>query len=290
MGKFFEILSLIRIRHWVKNIFVFSSIVFSKELHNPDLLVKISAAFLIFCLLSSSIYVFNDIKDIEEDKNHPIKKNRMLPSGRLSVGLAWILFFVFGTVSILGSWLINIEFFTLAVTFFVLNLLYTIHLKHIVIIDVFVIATGFLIRVVAGAYAITVEPSDWLFICSFLLALFLGFCKRRHELVLLEAAAGNHRRVLEKYSPYFLDQMIAVVTSASVVSYILYTVSPETQAQFGTTNMIFTFPFVIYGIFRYLYLVHQREKGGSPTQTLMMDPPLLITIAIWLIATVLIIY
>lgn len=252
-------------------------------------LFLVGVAIFLFCLLSSSIYVFNDIRDIEEDKRHPIKKNRMLPSGRISVGSAWVLFYMLTIISIAASFAIDTEFGMIAVAYFILNIAYTTFLKHIVILDVFSIAAGFLMRVVAGAFVIDVTPSTWLLVCSFLLALFLAFSKRRHELVLMESGARNHRQVLDKYTPYLLDQMIAVVTSASVVSYILYTVSPSTTEQFGE-NLIFTFPFVIYGIFRYLYLVHRHEKGGSPTQTLLMDPPLLLNIYIWFLTLVLIIY
>jgi len=288
--RLFEYLSLFRIRHYVKNLFLFATLIFSKELFNPESIILSVAGFVLFCLLSSSVYILNDIVDIEEDRNHPIKKNRMLPSGRISVGTAWFWAVIFSLVSLVGSFSLVFEFGLVALAYWIINFGYTYFLKHVVIIDVFLIAAGFWLRILAGAYVIGQVPSQWLIICSFVITVFLGFCKRRHELVLLEGNAQNHRKVLEHYSPYFLDQMISALTSVVVISYLLYTISPHSIEFFGTENLIYSFPFVLYGLFRYLYLVHKKEQGGSPTQTLMMDSPLLIDILLWFTTVSMIIY
>ncbi len=285
-----DFLNFLRVRDWIKNVFLFAPIVFSGEIFNPSAQLLVWAGFLIFCFLSSSVYVLNDIMDIELDRQHPVKKNRALPSGKLGVRHAWIIFFTLALPSLAAAFALDSRFALMAALYLLVNVAYSCLLKNVVILDVFAIAACFVIRVVAGAYVIDVPPSEWLLICSFLLALFLAFSKRRRELTLLESEAANHRLVLGKYSPHLLDQMISIVTSVCVIGYILYTQSPATIAKFGTKELIYTFPFVVYGIFRYLYLVHRHDKGGSPAETLLTDRPLIVTIFLWILASALIIY
>jgi len=285
-----EIFISCRPQHWIKNLFVFAAIVFSKNIFNLSLLEKTVVAFISFCLISSSLYILNDLKDLEEDKRHPLKSKRPLASGRLEKSYAIYSFAALGFSGLILSASLNWAFFLISLVFFILQVAYSFWLKHVVILDVFVIAAGFLIRIVAGGLAIKVTLSSWLLICSTLLALFLALSKRRHELVFLEKKASEHRPILEEYSPYFLDQLIAVVTASIVVAYCLYTISEETVAKFGTANLLFTVPFVLYGIFRYLYLIHQKVEGGSPETLIIKDKPLLIDIFLWIVSAVLILY
>jgi len=285
-----EILISSRLQHWIKNLFIFAAIIFSQNIFNLSQLGKTIVAFISFCLLSSSFYIFNDLQDLEEDKRHPLKSKRPLASGRLEKSYALISFAVLGVSGLILAALLNWPFFFISLLFFFLQVAYSLWLKHVVILDVFVIAAGFFIRVVAGGLAIKVTLSSWLLICSTLLALFLALSKRRHELVLLAKKASEHRPILEEYSPYFLDQLIAVVTASIVVAYCLYTISEETVAKFGTANLLFTVPFVLYGIFRYLYLIHQKSEGGSPETLIIRDKPLLLDIFLWIVTAVLILY
>lgn len=263
---------------------------FFQNILNLSLLGKTIVAFISFCLLSSSFYIFNDLQDLEEDKRHPLKSKRPLASGRLKKSYALFSFGVLGFLGLILAASLNWPFLLISLVYFFLQVAYSLWLKHVVILDVFVIAAGFLIRVVAGGLAIKVTLSSWLLICSTLLALFLALSKRRHELVLLSKEASEHRPILEEYSPYFLDQLIAVVTASIVVAYCLYTISEETVAKFGTSNLLFTVPFVLYGIFRYLYLIHQKFEGGSPELLIIKDKPLLIDIFLWIVSAILILY
>ena len=278
-----DFISLIRARDWLKNSFIFAPLIFSGNMLEPQKALLAFQAFSIFCILASSIYVFNDIFDIEEDKNHPEKRGRAIASGRVSVQSAWSVFLSFSALSLFFSFTVGLGFFIFAIAYFCINIAYSYWLKNVVIVDVFIIASGFVIRLLAGASAVNVPASQWLLICSFLLALFLAFCKRRHELVFLESKAESHRNVLRSYSTNFIDQMISVVTTGSLVSYMLYTISPHTIVQFGTGDVIYTSLFVAYGIFRYLYLVYEKNGGGSPAKTLLSDPPILINIFLWIL-------
>lgn len=275
---------------WLKNLFIFAPLIFSQNIFNPPLLLKTIVAFILFCLLSGSLYILNDVKDLKEDTLHPIKSKRPIASGRLKKSTAVLSFIILSAIALILSLALNIHFFIMALIYFLLQLSYSFWLKHIVILDVFVIAAGFFIRVVAGGLAIDVYLSSWLLICTILLALFLAMSKRRHELVLLKENAQGHRRILKEYNPYLLDQMIAVVTASTLIAYCLYTISEETVAKFGTTNLIYTVPFVLYGIFRYLYLVHQKTEGGSPEVLIIKDKPLLIDLFLWIVAALLILY
>jgi 4-hydroxybenzoate polyprenyltransferase len=285
-----EIFITSRPQQWIKNFFIFAAIIFSQNILNLSLLGKTIVAFISFCLLSSSFYIFNDLQDLEEDKRHPLKSKRPLASGRLEKSYALFSFGVLGFLGLILAASLNWPFLLISLVYFFLQVAYSLWLKHVVILDVFVIAAGFLIRVVAGGLAIKVTLSSWLLICSTLLALFLALSKRRHELVLLSKEASEHRPILEEYSPYFLDQLIAVVTASIVVAYCLYTISEETVAKFGTSNLLFTVPFVLYGIFRYLYLIHQKFEGGSPELLIIKDKPLLIDIFLWIVSAILILY
>jgi len=285
-----DISGVLRPGQWVKNLILFAGIIFSENIQNPEMLAKVLAAFTLFCSLSSVGYIINDIVDRKQDSQHPHKANRPVASGRLKIRSAVMLGSLLLIVSLLGSCLLNPTFSVVLLAYLSLSVAYSLLFKHIVIIDVMSIALGFVLRAVAGVVVINVDISAWLIVCTILLALFLGFGKRRHELVLLEAEASDHRQILTEYSLTFLDQMIAVVTASTVVAYAFYTLSPEVSQKLGTKYMALTIPFVLYGIFRYLYLIHQKEQGGSPAKTLLTDKPILIDIFLWLIAAILILY
>jgi 4-hydroxybenzoate polyprenyltransferase len=285
-----EILKSMRPQQWIKNLFVFAPLVFSRNLLVGPLLLKTCEAFVAFCLVSSAHYIFNDLRDIEEDRKHPVKSSRPLASGRLKKGPAVAALVVIGAAGVGLAASINGPFLLITLGYLVLQTAYSMWLKHVVILDVFVIAAGFLIRVVAGGLAITVEISSWLLICTILLSLFLAMGKRRYELVLLDKDAASHRPILREYNTYLLDQMISVVTASTLLAYCLYTISAETVAKFGTRNLIFTVPFVLYGIFRYLYLIHQKAGGGTPESLIIHDKPLLLDIFLWVLAAALILH
>lgn len=288
--KIRSIINSMRPAQWIKNLFIFAALIFSQKFLDFSLVLKTGAAFLLFCFLSSSVYILNDLLDIEEDKIHPKKSKRPIASGKISKNEAISLFIALSIISLFLAFWLNEYFFIASLTYFVLQLAYSIKLKHVVIVDVFIIASGFVIRVVAGGLVIGVAISSWLLICSMLLALFLAMSKRRHEIVILEDVASNHRPILREYSPYLLDQMIAVVTASTLIAYCLYTISVKTVERFGTTNLVFTVPFVLYGIFRYLYLIHQKGKGDSPESLIIRDYPLLINILLWVGTVFLILY
>lgn len=288
--KILEIVKSLRVQQWIKNFFVFAPLIFSQNVFNLPLLIKSSLAFVLFCLLSGAAYILNDIQDLEEDKIHPVKSKRPLVSGKVKKNHAIIACVFLVLFGLIGAYLLNVHFFIALLIYFILQIAYSGWLKHVVIIDVFLIATGYLIRVIAGGLAIEIQLSPWLFICTILIALFLALSKRRHELVLLDKNAEIHRAILKEYTPQLLDQMISVVTASTVISYCLYTVSSETVAKFGTKNLLFTVPFVLYGIFRYLYLVHQKDEGGSPEALIIKDKPLLIDLFLWISTAMLILY
>jgi 4-hydroxybenzoate polyprenyltransferase len=254
-----------------------------------EVLVAVEA-FVIFCALSGAVYVFNDIADREADARHPLKRTRPIASGRLPVATAAVAASVIGAASLAAAFAQSLRFGAIALAYVVLLGLYSAVLKHIVIVDVLTIAAGFVLRAVAGAVAVEVPIGAWLLVCTTLLALFLAFSKRRHEIVILGDQANEHRRSLEDYSPYLLDQMIAVVTASTVIAYTIYAISPETAQRLGTTRLGLTIPFVLYGIFRYLYLVHQKSGGGSPTGMLVTDRPLLACVALWALSVALCMY
>lgn len=285
-----NLLRLIRPTQWIKNGVLLAGLIFAGEATSPEQDIMALKALIAFCFLSSSVYVLNDIIDRKRDSLHPLKKSRPIASGAISVFTATVTGLAMAVVGFLLAVSINQNFVLTAACYVMLNILYTLWLKNIVILDVMAIAAGFVLRAVAGAVAVNVDISAWLLISTFVLALFLGLGKRRHELIVLETEASAHRKILEKYSPYLLDQLIAVVTASTVITYLFYTISPEVSAKLGTKYLFVTVPFVIYGIFRYLYLVHKEEKGGSPTRLLLTDFPLLVDVLLWLASAILILY
>ncbi|HWR84005.1 MAG TPA: decaprenyl-phosphate phosphoribosyltransferase [Candidatus Deferrimicrobium sp.] len=284
------LIKLARPIHWLKNGIILLALIFAGELTDPAKLELALAAIAVYCLLASAVYTFNDLLDRKTDREHPLKKQRPIASGRVSTPLAAAMVLILCAAGLLTSWLINADFFVTAIAFLGLNLLYSLWLKHLVIIDVMTVALSFVVRAYAGAFAIEVPASKWMLINTLLLALFLAFGKRRHELVMLEGKATSHRRILERYSPYLLDQLIAVITPSVLVMYMLYSFSPEVSLKLGTQNLFVTIPFVVYGIFRYLYLIHKEEQGGSPTRILIGDRPILVTVLLWLITSIVVLY
>jgi len=281
---------LARPTQWLKNGLLLAALIFSAEIRSTTKLSTALMAMALFCLLSSAVYTFNDLFDREQDKRHPLKKERPIASGQVPPNLAVAMVLILLSAGLIGAWTVNFEFFIVAVLFVVLNFMYTIWLKNIVIVDVMSVAISFVMRALAGAYAIAVPASKWMLINTLFLALFLGFGKRRHELVLLDADATAHRRILGRYSPYLLDQLISLVTASVVVMYMLYTFSTEVTSKLGADNLYLTIPFVVYGIFRYLYLIHKEERGGSPTEVLISDMPILISVVLWIITLILLLY
>lgn len=287
----------LRPHQWTKNLIVFAGLIFGpadarNAAHSFDLeaVLRAAAAFVIFCGLSGVVYLVNDYADREADRGHPLKARRPIASGVVPPGVALGFAAALVAVCLGAAFWLSREFGIVALAYTTLQTLYSGPLKHIVIIDVLTIAMGFVLRAVAGAVVIDVRISQWLLICTVLLALFIALSKRRHEIVLLADRAGTHRPILQEYSAYLLDQMIAVVTASTLMAYALYTVSPDTVAKYGTDLLALTLPFPLYGIFRYLYLVHQKEAGGSPSELLLTDRPLLICVALWAAAVVVIIY
>ncbi len=280
----------LRPKQWIKNLFLFAGILFSHHLFDAGMLARVGAAFIVFCGLSGAVYLVNDLVDAERDRSHPEKSKRPIASGALPVKAALAVLLILAFACLTAAALLGMPFLLCATAYLLLQLAYSFRLKHIVILDVFSIAAGFVLRVAAGAAVIGIVVSSWLLICTILLALFLGLSKRRHELQLLEGGAGGHRKVLDEYSPYLLDQMIAVVTASTVVCYALYTMSAETIEKFGTRNLMFTIPFVLYGIFRYLYLIHTRGEGGNPETIMVSDVPLIVDILLWGCTALIIIY
>jgi 4-hydroxybenzoate polyprenyltransferase len=284
------VLVSLRPHQWTKNLVVFAALGFSKHLFEMGPLLRATFAFALFCGLSGAVYLLNDLADLERDRLHPSKRLRPLASGalapRTAVMVAAIL--AFGCLAL--AFVLGRPFAATAFVYLGLNLLYSFKLKEVVIVDVLCISLGFVLRAVAGAVALGVAISDWLLICTLLLALFLTLSKRRHELTSLNQEASAHRKILAEYSPYLLDQMINVVTASCLSAYAFYTTAAETREKFQTDRLAWTIPFVLYGIFRYLYLVHQKEKGGSPSDVLLTDRPLLAAVALWAVAIVIIIY
>jgi 4-hydroxybenzoate polyprenyltransferase len=279
----FLIFKTMRPRQWTKNLLVFAALIFSQNLSNLPMVSDATIAFIIFCLLSGSVYTLNDLLDVKQDRTHPKKSQRPLASGKLQPPIAIVSGSILVLLSLANAFWLNTNFGFIALGYFILQIAYSTALKHIVILDVLAVSIGFVLRAIAGAEVINVPISSWLLVCTILLALFLSLGKRRHEIILLEDNAADHRKILFEYSPALLDQMISVVTASTVVAYALYTMSAETITKFQTDNLKYTIPFVLYGIFRYLYLIHQKSEGGSPEKILLNDRPLLINIILYLL-------
>ena len=285
-----QLIHAMRPHEWVKNVFVLAALVFTKRIFEPGDLLQGGLAFACFCLISGAAYLFNDIRDRENDRQHPLKRHRPIASGALRVSVAAISAVLLALIALIGGFYVHPHFGIVLLIYAVLNIAYTLYLKHIVILDVMIIAAGFLLRAIGGAVVIQVAISSWFILCTMLLALFLGFAKRRHELALLKGDASTHRRILAEYSPQFLDQIIAIVTAGALVSYALYTMSPEVIEKLGTKYLNLTIPFVIYGMLRYLYLIYKKDGGGNPTSTVLGDIPLLIACALWLLTLGVVLY
>lgn len=289
-SRFVALLISLRPGQWSKNLIVFAGLIFGGRLTDPAAIVLAAETFAIFCALSAAVYLFNDVADREGDRNHPLKSARPIASGMVSPGIAVATGVVLGASGITAALLASRELGAVAALYLTLLGLYSVLLKHIVIVDVLSIAAGFVLRAVAGAVAVAVPISQWLLVCATLLALFLVLSKRRHELTLLADGATDHRPILGEYNPYLLDQMVAVVTASTLMAYTSYAMSPETAERLGTERLALTIPFVLYGIFRYLYLVHQKKGGGDPTAILVHDRPILACVAAWAATVALLLY
>jgi 4-hydroxybenzoate polyprenyltransferase len=280
----------LRPAQWAKNLFVLAPLVFGKQLDDPDALLRALAAFGAFCAASSAVYLVNDLRDREADRRHPLKRHRPIASGALSPPAAVAAAVALFALAALAAAPLGLGVLAVVSLYAVFNLLYSAGLKHVVILDVMILAVGYVFRVLAGGLAVGVAVSSWLLLCTIFLALFLAFSKRRHEIVLLADAAPGQRRVLDHYSPAFLDQMINVVTASTVVSYALYAVSPETAERFHSRWLVYTVPLVLFGIFRYLYLIYQKTDEKNPTEAILTDAPFLVNLALWALAVVWIVY
>lgn len=284
------LLRSLRPEQWTKNLVVFAGVLFGGRLVDAGAVWTAVGAFVVFCALSGTVYLINDLVDREADRRHPLKRHRPIASGLLAARIALPAAVALGLTSVVAATLLQPAFGFVAGTYLAVLLAYSAALKHFVIIDALTIAAGFVLRAVGGAVAVDVPISQWLLVCTTLLALFLAFSKRRHELTLLAEGATDHRRILTEYTPYLLDQMIAVVTASTLIAYSVYATSAETAARLGTARLGLTIPFVLYGIFRYLYLVHQKRGGGSPAALLLADRPLLACVALWAAAVAWILY
>jgi len=285
-----HLIRALRPHQWIKNAFVFAALVFSRNLTNVDLGVRSLLVFGAFSLVASSIYLVNDVADFERDRVHPKKRLRPIAAGQVSRGAALVTAALLGPLGLALGYSLDVAAGVVLTTYGVMNLAYSMRLKHIVLLDVFIIALGFLFRVTAGAFAIGVAISPWLLICTFFIALFLGFCKRRNELESLGDDAVQHRGNLADYSLQFIDKMVAALASMTVMSYALYTIDPRTVAKVGTNALVLTMPLVLFGTFRYLFLVHQRGKGGSPTELVLKDRSLQAVIGLYLLLSIACIY
>ena len=285
-----QLIVALRPHQWSKNLFVFAALIFAQRLYHWPSVVSALSAFALFCVLSGTIYLVNDLVDLRGDRRHPVKCHRPLAAGKLSLSVAKGTSVLLAVGGVFGSFALGESFGLTATIYLVLMTGYSLFLKNIVIVDVLTVSFGFVLRAVAGAVVIGEPFSSWLLICTMLFAVFIALNKRRHELTLLVGEAVEHRRILGEYNPYLLDQMIAVVTASTLVSYTLYTLNPETVSRLGTERLVWTLPFVLYGIFRYMYLVHRKDQGGSPTKVLLNDRPILFTVVLWVAMIVAIVY
>ena len=280
---FYNYIILMRIHQWIKNTILFAGIIFAKKINDIDLLVNVIIGFFLFSLVASCQYIFNDYLDRKEDALHPEKKNRPLASGAVDPS-----FVLFLTVFILCStfalsYYLNPKFFFIVIFYFLFNLAYSKYLKHLVILDVMSISIGFVLRAIAGAIIVNVRFSSWLLLCTFMLSLFWGFSKRRGELILLEGEAGSHRKILQEYSVVYLDLMMGISSTMTLMSYVVYTVSPETKQHLGTDKMFITIPIVVYAIFRSLYITYIKNMGHNPTKAILTDFSVLFSGLLWIL-------
>ena len=283
-------LVMLRPYQWVKNLLVFSGLIFSTSLFKSEVIGASLASFGIFCLASSGIYILNDLRDIESDKQHPVKKNRPIASGKVSKISAIVIMGLLLPSSLLFSYLLDKSLFLIIIVYIGLNIAYSFGLKNIVILDALIVASGFLLRAFAGCVVIHVDVTPWLFICTLSLALILSFGKRRNEMNILNTEAGAHRETLQFYSIHLLDIILTICSATAIGTYSLYTMAVETVSRFGSQKLIMTTPFVMYGVFRYLFLIYSENKGGDPTKLLVRDIPMIINGILWMICVGYIIY
>jgi 4-hydroxybenzoate polyprenyltransferase len=288
---FSSYLKLIRVPQWIKNLFVFVPLIFSRHLFDVNYFVTVLGAFFLFCFISSIVYIMNDIIDIEADRAHPTKRDRPLASGKIEVKTAVIIAIILGVITMIMLSFFNMMFILSVIGYLILNIFYSTTFKHIVILDVFSIAAGFMLRIVAGAFVISVEISSWLILTTMFISLFLAVMKRRSELQhQINADNTTTRKVLMHYTPNFTDQMATIAAAGTIICYALYTVAERTVEVFGTDNLIFTTPFVVFGIFRYMYLVYLSRKGEIPSETMVTDRAMIVNIVLYTITAVVIIY
>jgi len=285
-----HLLRAMRPQHWVKNVFVLAPLVFAQQGDDTANILRVLAAFGLFSLLASAVYLINDIADREADRQHPRKRLRPIASGDLGKGLAGAAAAVLVVVSIGAAFALTSELAMVLALYLGVNVTYSMGLKRVVILDVMLLASGFLLRAWAGAAVIDVKMSHWLMLCTGFIALFLGLVKRRQEIVALDVAAPDQRPILREYSLPFLDQMIATVTAGTIVAYSLYAFSPEVAERLPTQWMGLTIPFVVFGVFRYLYLVHQRNEGQNPTALILRDGATLINVGLWAVVVLAALY
>jgi 4-hydroxybenzoate polyprenyltransferase len=294
-----QVVESMRIYQWTKNLVLFAGLIFTLKFLDPPFVRDAMLGFLLFSLAVSGMYILNDILDIERDRLHAIKRERPIAAGKIPIGVAaaWAAFFLVAGIG--GAFLLGVRFGFTVAAYVTLTLLYSLVFKHVVLLDVTTLALGFVLRATAGVELIRdrvartgeeVILSPWLLVCAFFLALFLAFGKRRHELATLEGDAVRHRAALGDYTPRLLDQLVSVVTSATLLAYSVYTIAPETIAKFGGRPLYLTIPFVLYGIFRYLYLMYAEEKGGNPSEHLYRDRPTLVNVILWGAALLAILY
>lgn len=280
----------LRVYQWSKNLLVFAALVFAHQLGQSHQIFLSVLAFFAFCAASSAMYLFNDIIDVKKDRSHPVKCKRPIASGALSIPWAIGLMVLMVGASVVLAYWVGLGFLGMVLFYIAMTIAYTVSLKHMLIIDILIVALGFVVRAMAGAVALHVGFSNWLVVCTLFLALFLALSKRRHEVNLLTSDAAHHRTVLGEYTVAYLDSMILIVAGATLITYTIYTCSPEVVARIGTDKLYFTLPLVVYGLFRYLYLIHLKLGGGDPSRTLIKDKHLAVTVLAWAVLCIAIIY
>jgi len=285
------LIRLLRPKQWLKNLFVFAPLVFARELFLIEADLIALRAFVAFCFTASAIYIVNDIADAEADRAHPEKRHRPIAAGEVAPRQALFLLSTLVILTILIVYGMDPRFITMLGAYFLFNLAYSFRLKEILLLDVFIVAAGFMFRVLGGAYAINVQVSSWLVLCSLFVSLFLGFAKRRGELAVAPVPeGGTGRKVLRLYSASFIDQLLTIAAAGTVISYALYTVAPRTIETFGTEKLIYTTVFVLYGVFRYIYLIQTTSKVENPTNAVTSDIPIILTGLLWILSCVVLIY
>jgi 4-hydroxybenzoate polyprenyltransferase len=288
-SKTTEVIATLRPHHWIKNTFVYAPLIFSGRFTQIDMCFKATLAFISFCMASSAVYAFNDVCDRQEDRRHPIKKFRPIACGTISPGTAILVSVILFILSLTLACLLNWSLTLIVLIYFIINVAYSIFIKHIAILDVLTISAGFVLRIIGGGLSISVVPSYWLVLCTVMISIFLGFTKRRVELLAVNTDKNNSRPVLKDYSMSFLDQVIPIVTGTTILAYALYTVDEHTQMVLGTRAMLLTLPFVIYGLLRYIYIIYHLKQYADPTENLLRDIPTIINLTLWVVTSLLVV-